>query len=71
MPPISAYLELDRLRHREARLTRALSVLEARADAFRSNGHPVPAPLASTISGFRSDLEATRARCYSDSVADE
>lgn len=62
MPPISAYLELDRLRHREARLSRALTVLEARADIMRRNGQQVPASLASTITGFRSDLEATRAR---------
>ena len=61
MPPIAAYLEHDRLRYREARLARALSVLEARADIIRGIGHPIPAPLASAINGFRSELEATRA----------
>lgn len=62
MPPIGAYLEHDRLRHREARLERALIVLEARASILRGLGRPIPAPLASTIVGFRSELEATRAR---------
>ncbi|HZO36903.1 MAG TPA: hypothetical protein VFB41_08505 [Solirubrobacteraceae bacterium] len=60
MPPIAAYLELDRLRYREARLARALRVLEARADVLKNYGHPVPSTLASAISGFREELEATR-----------
>ena len=62
MPPIAEYLELDRLRHREARLARVLTVLEARADTMRGSGRPVPAPLASAILGFRGDLDETRAR---------
>lgn len=62
MPPIAAYLEHDRLRHREARLVRALTVLEGRAAQMRSAGRDVPPPLASAILGFRDDLHATRAR---------
>ena len=60
MPPIAVYLEHDRLRHREARLARALTVLEARAEVLRTYGHPVPSSLASAITGFRTELDATR-----------
>ena len=62
MPPIAAYLEHDRLRYREARLVRALTVLEARASNLRDVGRLVPAPLASAITGFRGELDATRER---------
>jgi hypothetical protein len=62
MPPIAVTLEHDRLRYREARLQRALTVLEARAENLETHGQPVPSPLFAAISGFRSELETTRRR---------
>jgi hypothetical protein len=62
MAPIAVDLELDRLRYREARLVRAVAVLEARAAELLAAERPIPAALSSALAGFRDDLAATRAQ---------
>ena len=62
MPPIAVTLEHDRLRYREARLVRALTVLEARAENLATHRQPLPSPLLTAISDFRSELATTRQR---------
>jgi len=65
MSPIATVLETDRLRMQEARLARALRVLEGRMAELRRSGRPVPAPLSNAVTGFREDLQSTRVQVLS------
>lgn len=49
----------------EARLARALRVLEGRMAELRRSGRPVPAPLSNAVTGFREDLQSTRVQVLS------
>jgi hypothetical protein len=62
MPPIAVDLEHDRLAHREARLARAVGILETRVRDMHAASRPVPRPLVLALRSFRADLDDIRAR---------
>ncbi len=57
---VGALLAHDRLVSRAARLEGVVAALRGRATLHRSNGRPVPVPLACSLEGFERELAAAR-----------